>query len=342
VNISGRSVSFAPGLEMKAIVAVITPTKNRLKLLCEAMDSVQQQSFDGWEHIIVDDGSDDGTAEEVERRAAADPRIRYIKRTGDKSGANVCRNLGIRQSRADFIMLLDSDDLLSQHCLAHRIEALERNRDMDFAVFPGFVFASTIEDRGRLFSPVTTGSDLDRFLYLEHPWEISGPIWRRTTLERLGLFSEQLPSWQDVDLHIRALVAGARYIKFEIPDHHIRWQYDPTKTSVRQFQSHQHLESGLAIVQTFYSLLCRAGLMTWYRRRALGGLIFLLAERWTRNGCLLKGMQVWGKAHGGDLASLPLSSMGMFVLVLFRMKILSAPYNDRLLERFKSAVGFRL
>ena len=62
---------------MNPRVAVITPTKNRLRLLCEAMDSVQQQDFDAWEHVIVDDGSDDGTAEEVLRRAALDPRIRY-------------------------------------------------------------------------------------------------------------------------------------------------------------------------------------------------------------------------------------------------------------------------
>jgi glycosyltransferase involved in cell wall biosynthesis len=61
---------------MNPLVTVITPTKNRLKLLCEAMDSVQGQSFNAWEHLVVDDGSDDGTAEEVARRATADPRIR--------------------------------------------------------------------------------------------------------------------------------------------------------------------------------------------------------------------------------------------------------------------------
>jgi len=80
---------------MNAIVAVITPTKNRLKLLCETMDSVKRQTFQAWEHIIVDDGSDDGTCEEVARRAASDGRIRYIQRTGERAGANVCRNLGI-------------------------------------------------------------------------------------------------------------------------------------------------------------------------------------------------------------------------------------------------------
>ena len=71
------------------LICVITPTKNRIKLLCEAIDSVQRQSFDAWEHLIVDDGSDDGTNEEVTKRAAADSRIRYIRRTSENL-APVC------------------------------------------------------------------------------------------------------------------------------------------------------------------------------------------------------------------------------------------------------------
>jgi teichuronic acid biosynthesis glycosyltransferase TuaG len=51
------------------VISVITPTKNRLALLCETIDSVQAQTFSAWEHIIVDDGSEDGTEEEVLREA---------------------------------------------------------------------------------------------------------------------------------------------------------------------------------------------------------------------------------------------------------------------------------
>src|SRR6266852_5848274 len=112
---------------MNPLVAIITPTKNRLKLLCEAMDSVQRQSFDAWEHIIVDDGSDDGTAEEVARRASADPRVRYLRCPGETAGANVCRNLGVTESCAALIIFLDSDDLLRPQCLEQRVEIMQRN-----------------------------------------------------------------------------------------------------------------------------------------------------------------------------------------------------------------------
>jgi glycosyltransferase involved in cell wall biosynthesis len=305
------------------------------------MDSVAAQSFEAWEHLIVDDGSDDGTAEEVEKRAAADARIRYIKRTLERSGANVCRNIGVRQSQAAFIVFLDSDDLLAPHCLAQRVDALRRNVDLDFAVFPGLVFTNITGDRGQLFSPMTLGSDLDRFLYLDHPWQTTGPVWRRIALERVGLFAEGLPSWQDVELHIRALVAGAKYLKFEVPDHHIRWQNEPAKISVQQFSSHDHLEKGLEIVRALHSELVEAGLLNWYRRRALGGLIFLLAERWAKSGRLPQGLRVWSSAFRWGFLPHRVYWSGAMVLILHTTKILNQQYNERLLERFRWAVGFR-
>src|SRR5262249_34391491 len=138
---------------MNPIVTLVTPTKNRLKLLCETMDSVQAQTFLRWEHLIIDDGSDDGTATEVARRAAADSRVRYIERIGEASGANVCRNIGIRECSTDLIVFLDSDDLLAPDCLRQRVEALDRNRDLDFAVFPSWVFTAAVEAKERWFIP---------------------------------------------------------------------------------------------------------------------------------------------------------------------------------------------
>ena len=76
------------------LVSVITPTRNRVEAAPETLDSVAAQTLPDWEHLVVDDGSDDGTAELMAARAAADPRVRYIVRQGPCSGANVCRNLG--------------------------------------------------------------------------------------------------------------------------------------------------------------------------------------------------------------------------------------------------------
>src|SRR5579862_5510174 len=110
-------------------VSIITPTKNRLTLLRETIHSVQQQTSPDWEHIIVDDGSTDGTDEFVLGLAETDSRVRYIPRPGGE-GANVCRNLGLRSSRGEFVVFLDSDDLLAPECLEVRVQATRRNLDV--------------------------------------------------------------------------------------------------------------------------------------------------------------------------------------------------------------------
>ena len=214
-------------------ISIVTPTKNRGELLMQTMDTVAAQTMQDWEHVIVDDGSTDGTHEAVARRAAADARIRFIARPpGERGGANVCRNLGLREARGDLVLFLDSDDLLRPECLARRVEAMARNQDLDFAVFPADVFREKAGDMGKAFHDMSPGDDLLRFLCLECVWEITGPVWRKPFLERLGGFDEALPSMQDVDLHVRAIASGARYIFFRGADHDIRWQPDPSKISV--------------------------------------------------------------------------------------------------------------
>jgi glycosyltransferase involved in cell wall biosynthesis len=74
------------------VISVIIPTFNRSKLLQQALDSLQKQTFKDWEALVVDDGSEDDTEEKVLRMGKADTRIRYIKRTITPSGYSVCRN----------------------------------------------------------------------------------------------------------------------------------------------------------------------------------------------------------------------------------------------------------
>lgn len=285
------------------VISVITPTKNRLKLLRESMDSVAAQSFEAWEHIVVDDGSDDGTCQEVTRRMGADSRIRYVVRTGDKAGANVCRNLGIRESAGELIVFLDSDDLLAPDCLARRVETMQRNLDLDFATFQAGIFVQTVGDYRSNFDSQLQGDDLLRFLFFECPWLITGPIWRKASIVRLGLLDESLPSWQDIDLHVRAIAAGFRYLRFPEVDHHVRWQNDQTKVSVEQKRSPAHLEAASALLGKFERVVREGPGMNWVRQRALCNLYFGVAEGWVRAGRLSSALQSWDTIRRRGLGS---------------------------------------
>jgi glycosyltransferase involved in cell wall biosynthesis len=326
---------------MNPLVTIITPTKNRLKLLCEAMDSVQRQSFDAWEHIVVDDGSDDGTAEEVVRRTAADPRIRYLRRPGGTAGANVCRNFGIDQSCAELIIFLDSDDLLRPQCLDRRVEIMQRSATLDFAVFRAGVFVKSVGDLARLYHEQNPGDDLLRFLAHECVWEISGPIWRRSFLEKIGCFDETLLSMQDLEMHVRALSARAKYVCFPDVDHDIRWQEDGTKTSVRHFNDTAYIEAAEKVQAKLLDTVMSSGLLTWSRQRALLGLTFGAAECWVRARRLGRAMRGWNQGCGQQKAPLHLQIAGLLMLCAVRLGNKRNGFCSRLINKWKGLARFR-
>lgn len=321
------------------LISVITPTRNRLPLLMQALDSVTAQSWESWEHIVVDDGSDDGTREEVERRAARDPRVRYIQRGGDKGGANVCRNLGVREAHGAFVVFLDSDDLLEPHCLEHRVAVMERNADLDFATFQTAVFTERPGDLGRTYDPRLSGDDLLRFLYFEPPWIITAPIWRKAAVEALGLFDEALPSWQDIDLHVRALAGGMKYLRHPEVDHHVRWQTEPDKVSILQRRCPRHLAAAAPILEKFEAVVRKGPGMTWTRQRALCSLYFFVAENWVGAGDLRAGLRTWRAIRQRGLGSPWLHFWGG---VMLRLKAFGGPAGDRLAHKWKGWARLRL
>jgi hypothetical protein len=306
-------------MEEAPLISVVTPTRNRAKLLQQTLDSVAAQTLSAWEHLVVDDGSDDGTAELMATRTAADGRISYINRQSPSAGANVCRNIGIRAARAPLVVLLDSDDLLAPHCLEQRVALMSRNPDLDFATFQGGVFRAAPGDIRRVMDDQLLGDDLCRFLFFETPWVITGPTWRRESLIRLGLFDEGLLSWQDIELHVRALTAGSHYIRLPDVDHHIRWQSEPTKISVAQRRSPEHLDGAIEVVERLEGHVRRGPGMNWVRQRALCSLYFFIAERWIERGDLGPGLRAWRGMRTRRLGNGGLHLAGALLLVLKRL-----------------------
>ena len=323
------------------VVSVITPTKNRCKLLCEAIDSVQQQTFGGWEHIIVDDASEDGTREEVTRRAAADPRIRYIPRVSEGSGANICRNIGVSESRTELGVFLDSDDLLRPHCLARRVEFMRQNPVLDFTVFRGSLFRKSIGDLNAWWHPMTLGDDLLRFLSHECVWQTSGPIWRLAFLKQIGCFDEALPCMQDLELHVRALSASPKYLCFQDVDHDIRTEDDGKKISVRYYNDPAYFEAAERVHDKLLETVTDRGLLTSTRRRALLGLKFALAEFWLRRKHVIRAVRVWNRGCAQQRASVPLQVMGLFMLFAAKLGTRWNSVGLRIVAKWKGRVRFR-
>ena len=123
--------------EKKIAVSVILPARDGdAELLGRAVESVKKQSMPDWELILVDDGSGERMARELDVLAASDDRIRVIHR--EAAGVSAARNEGIRRARGEVITFLDADDLLLPGCMAAAGELL-RDSGAD-ALWGGTVF----------------------------------------------------------------------------------------------------------------------------------------------------------------------------------------------------------
>lgn len=96
--------------KINELVSIITPTYNCGNFIEETIKSVQAQTYQNWEMIIIDDCSSDNTKEVVDTYSKADPRIQYYK-LEHNSGAAVARTKAMEMASGDYMAFLDSDDL---------------------------------------------------------------------------------------------------------------------------------------------------------------------------------------------------------------------------------------
>jgi glycosyltransferase involved in cell wall biosynthesis len=97
------------GIKMeKGLVSVVIPTYNRAKTIERAVDSALDQDYPLIEVIVVDDGSQDDTADRIAKRYNQNQRVRYFRIPN--GGVCVARNRGLREVRGEFVAMLDSDD----------------------------------------------------------------------------------------------------------------------------------------------------------------------------------------------------------------------------------------
>jgi glycosyltransferase involved in cell wall biosynthesis len=108
-------------------VSIILPTYNRAQLICEAIDSILNQTYQDFQIIVVDDGSTDNTAEVLKSYI---PKIRYIQQ--ENKGPGDARNRGIEDAKGKYIAFLDSDDIWMDFKLEIQVDILERLTDVGF------------------------------------------------------------------------------------------------------------------------------------------------------------------------------------------------------------------
>ncbi|MCG8553556.1 MAG: glycosyltransferase family 2 protein [Desulfobacterales bacterium] len=179
------------------MISVIIPTFNRAWTLKRALDSALAQDYPHREIIVVDDGSTDGTRELL---AEYKDEVRVLAQAN--KGVSAARNLGIQESRGNFIALLDSDDAWEKNKLSCQMDFFQSN--------PGAMICQTEEiwiRKGKRVNPKKKHKKPSGMIFepslklcLVSP---SAVMIRKQLFEKKGMFNEAFPVCEDYDLWLR-------------------------------------------------------------------------------------------------------------------------------------------
>ena len=259
-------------MRTEPLVSIIIPAYNRQELIVQSLESVKNQEYKNWECIIVDDGSSDNTVQTVSDWVVNDSRYQLFTRDRLPKGAASCRNIGVSNSRGEYLLFLDSDDLLAPYCLMQRVRVL-KEEFCDAVIFPRLWYKAVPFDRDEYVNKASNEDHLTRFVSYDFPWSTTSPLWNKNSFLKLNGFREDsIGGAQDFELHVRALAEGYnfRIVENAKPDCFFRSHQN---TRISNSMDEEKVKSKSRIYQDIIVLLKTKALLTKRRTDRLIGLV---------------------------------------------------------------------
>jgi O-antigen biosynthesis protein len=280
------------------LVSVVTPCYNASATLAETIASVGGQTYPHLEHIVVDDGSTDGTWEVAARHG---DRVKAL-RLGENRGGAFARNRGVEVARGEYLVFLDADDLMGAEAIAALVAAV---RDRPGTV--GYCEWRRWRQVGGQWQPSPAEIpplqlDQDPLRgWLEGVWVPPCAIlWRRDSYEVTGGWDERLTLNDDGDLMMRALARGVRLVRAEGGESYYREHHGSRLTVSNDVTSESKFQSRMRSYRNLMDELIHQDRLPEYAA-PLGVLFHQLSEFAFREGypasaheCLALGHQLAG------------------------------------------------
>lgn len=194
--------------------SIVIPTYNRLPIVEKCLKALEKQLADaslvtGYEIVLVDDGSTDGTLAWLQENAAQFPHVRSL--TQDHAGPAAARNLGVEKATGEFIIFIDSDLVVTENFLQAHADAL-RQGQLTYGSDRVFTYGRVI-NTCNFDNPTAEPYKLTDF---SAAYFATGNVAiARHWLLEAGLFDTrfQLYGWEDLELGVRLKQLGLKLIK---------------------------------------------------------------------------------------------------------------------------------
>ena len=174
---------------MEKLVSVVVPVYNVENYLTECLDSITNQTYRNFEVILVDDGSTDGSSQMCDEIAREDERIHVIHK--ENGGLSDARNTGLRASKGEYIIFIDSDDMVSAIMLEQMVKSMqENNADISTCLFKTFEASKDLRLGDNSVEKITMleGKVLVKKLYSGEYPDIAFVAWNK--LYKRSLFED--------------------------------------------------------------------------------------------------------------------------------------------------------
>lgn len=222
---------------MTALITVIIPHYNRFNLLKQTLKSVLFQTYTNWEVILVDDYSEPDCISKIKAHIHSESRFKLITKTKEAKGAPVSRNIGLNLAKGQYLLFLDSDDILAPFALEQRLKVFTcTESSLDAVIAPTIRFKKTPGDLREVWSTLNVSENvISRFTKCDSPWHTMSALWNKKFIYEIGGWDETLVSYQDWEFHIRALLSGLIYHEISEYDNFYRENSDEQSIARRHF-----------------------------------------------------------------------------------------------------------
>jgi glycosyltransferase involved in cell wall biosynthesis len=242
------------------LVSVIIPCYNYALYIPETIKSIQSQTYENWELIIVDDGSKDETASVVKPYVKSDERIKYHYQ--DNAGLSAARNTGLNLTRGKYIQLLDADDYIAPTKIALQVERLEADSSLGLVYGDTYLFKHDAKPANRQFkkfmlskTPLSgQGGELALHMADDNIFLVSCPLFRRSIVDIIGDFDKTLFSLEDWHFWYRAALSN------------VKFQYDNQPGTEFYVRSHTTNMSGNRFKMWKYKIQARQKIIMYAKK----------------------------------------------------------------------------
>ena len=192
-------------------ISVIIPVYNRASLIQETLRSIQSQTYQQWECIIIDDNSTDNTWDVIIDFSNLDSRFKVYKKPCElQKGPSASRNFGLLKSEGDVVHFFDSDDLLNNTFYENIIPSF-LDSDTDYVVTRIAFFDKSIDFLNKSAPIIYKDFVVNGFIG-KHLFYTQNVIWKRDFLSRTNiLFNENVTMCEDLDFDVRHFLISNKF-----------------------------------------------------------------------------------------------------------------------------------